>query len=157
MINENITLSNQSNLSKHMGFLKEFKEFAIRGNVVDLAVGVIIGGAFGKIVTSIVNDIMMPPIGLLMQGKNFSELFWSLDGNEYESIVKAKEAGAPILAYGPFLQTVIDFTIVAFCVFLLVKGINKLKKKEPEKPATPPEPSSEEKLLTEIRDLLKNK
>lgn len=140
-----------------MGFLKEFKEFAVKGNVVDLAVGVIIGGAFGKIVTSVVNDIMMPPIGLLMQGKNFSELFWALNGEEYESIAKAKEAGAPILAYGPFIQTVIDFTIIAFCVFLLVKAINRLKKKPVDEPAVAPEPSNEEKLLTEIRDLLKNK
>ena len=133
-------------------FINEFKEFAVKGNAVDMAVGVIIGGAFGKIVTSIVNDIIMPPIGWLIGGVNFSEL----------KCVKiaGEELAAATINYGAFIQTIIDFTIIAFCVFMLVKGINKLakkKKKEEEKPAAPPAPSKEELLLTEIRDLLKNK
>ncbi|HAA01593.1 MAG TPA: large-conductance mechanosensitive channel protein MscL [Flavobacteriales bacterium] len=144
-----------------MGLMKEFREFAMRGNVVDLAVGVIIGGAFGKIVSSLVSDIIMPPIGMLMKGQNFADLFMSLDGNTYESIAKAKEAGAPVLAYGSFLQTVLDFIIVAFAIFMMIKGmnrLNKLKKKEEEAQAAAaaePEPTKEQVLLTEIRDLLK--
>lgn len=140
-----------------MSVLKEFKTFAMRGNVVDLAVGVIIGGAFGKIVSSIVNDIIMPPIGLLLGGVNFSDLFFAIDGQSYESLAKAREAGAPLIAYGAFLQTVIDFLIIAAVIFFLVKGLNSLKKKEEAKPAAPPAPSNEEVLLTEIRDILKNK
>lgn len=140
-----------------MSVLKEFKTFAMRGNVVDLAVGVIIGGAFGKIVSSIVNDIIMPPIGLLLGGVNFSDLFFAIDGQSYESLAKAREAGAPLIAYGAFLQTVIDFLIIAAVIFFLVKGLNSLKKKEEAKPAAPPAPSNEEVLLAEIRDILKNK
>lgn len=140
-----------------MGILKEFKAFAMRGNVVDMAVGVIIGGAFGKIVSSIVNDIIMPPIGLLLGGMNFSDLYVTLDGNTYENLAKAREAGAPLIAYGAFAQTVIDFLIIAAVIFLLIKGLNSMKKKEDAAPAAPPAPTKEESLLTEIRDILKNK
>ena len=134
-------------------FIEEFKAFAVKGNAVDMAVGVIIGGAFGKIVSSIVDDIIMPPIGYLIGGVNFSDLKVVLP-----AIIEGQESAT--INYGNFIQTLIDFLIIAFCVFMLVKGINKLKKKEEEKPAAPapaPEPSAEEKLLTEIRDLLKNK
>ena len=141
-----------------MSMIKEFKEFAMRGNVVDLAVGVIIGAAFGKIVTSMVNDILMPPIGKLMGGVNFSDLFVNLDPSKgaFASLKAAKDAGAAVIAYGAFVNTVIDFLIVAFCIFLVVKGMNALKKKPaPAAPAPPPEPTKQEKLLGEIRDLLK--
>ena len=140
--------------------IKEFKEFAMRGNVVDLAVGVVIGAAFGKIVTSMVNDILMPPIGKAMGGVNFTDLFINLDPvkGPFASLKAAKDAGAAVIAYGSFINTVIDFTIVAFCIFMVVKGVNKLKKKPvPTAPVTPPEPTREEKLLMEIRDLLKVK
>jgi large conductance mechanosensitive channel len=142
--------------------LKEFKEFAMRGNVVDMAVGIIIGAAFGKIVTSVVNDVIMPPIGKMMGNVNFSDLFINLDpsklakdGSVIKSIAQAKEAGAAVIAYGSFINTVIDFTIVAFCIFLIIKAMNTLKKKPAPAPAAPPEPTKEEKLLTEIRDVLK--
>jgi large conductance mechanosensitive channel len=140
-----------------MSLLKEFKSFAMRGNVVDMAVGIIIGGAFGKIITSVVNDLIMPPIGLLLGNVNFTDLFLALDGNSYESLVKAKEMGAPVLAYGAFIQTTVDFLIVAFAIFMLIKGMSKMKKAEEAQPAPEPQPSKEELLLTEIRDLLKNK
>lgn len=136
-------------------FLNEFKEFAVKGNVVDMAVGVIIGGAFGKIVTSVVNDIIMPPIGWLIGGVNFSELKYSLPAKEING-----ELVEATVNYGAFLQTILDFIIIAFCIFMLIKVINKLRAKKEEAPAEPeaaPEPSNEEKLLTEIRDLLKNK
>ncbi len=139
-----------------MGFIKEFKEFAMKGNVVDLAVGVIIGGAFGKIVSSMVNDIIMPPISLVLGDKGFTDLYYALDGKTYESLASARTAGAPIFAYGSFIQTVIDFTILAFIIFLMIKGINTLKKKEEAAaPAPAPEPTVSEKLLMEIRDALK--
>jgi len=134
-----------------MGMLQEFKEFAVKGNVVDLAVAVIVGGAFGKITSSLVNDVIMPPIGLLLGGVNFSELAITLkDATE--------EAAAVTINYGLFLQTVIDFVIIAFVIFMVIKGINASKRKKdevPTAPAAPPEPSNEEKLLAEIRDLLK--
>ena len=134
-----------------MGMLQEFKEFAVKGNVVDLAVAVIVGGAFGKITSSLVNDVIMPPIGLLLGGVNFSELAITLkDATE--------EAAAVTINYGLFLQTVIDFVIIAFVIFMVIKGINASKRKKEEAPAAPPappEPSNEEKLLTEIRDVLK--
>lgn len=136
-------------------FLNEFKEFAVKGNVVDMAVGVIIGGAFGKIVTSVVNDIIMPPIGWLIGGVNFSELKYSLPAKEING-----ELVEATVNYGAFLQTILDFIIIAFCIFMLIKGINKLRAEKEEAPAEPeaaPEPSNKEKLLTEIRDLLKNK
>jgi large conductance mechanosensitive channel len=132
--------------------LKEFKEFAMRGNVVDLAIGVIIGAAFGKIVTSLVSDVLMPPIGLLLGNVDFSNLFLNLNGS-YDTVEAATTAGAPIVKYGLFINTVIDFVIVAFVIFLVVKGLNKLKKKQEAAP--PPGPSAQEKLLMEIRDVLK--
>jgi large conductance mechanosensitive channel len=116
--------------------LKEFKDFVMRGNVLDLAVAVIIGGAFGKIVTSFVNDVLMPPIGLLLGGVNFADLFISLNGQSYASLADAQAAGAPTLNYGVFLNTVIDFLIVAFVIFLIIKAANRMKKPEPA-PATP--------------------
>ena len=137
--------------------IQEFKEFAIKGNAVDMAVGVIIGGAFGKIVSSIVDDIIMPPIGWLIGGVNFSDLKWTLPAVEIPGVTTAAPA---TINYGNFLQTLLDFIIIAFCVFMMVKGINKLSKKKEEEPAAPapdPEPTNEEKLLSEIRDLLKNK
>lgn len=137
-------------------FINEFKAFAVKGNAVDMAVGVIIGGAFGKIVSSIVNDLIMPPIGWLIGGVNFSDLKITLPA---EKIADGIEMQAATINYGSFIQNFIDFVIIAFCVFLLVKGINKLANKKQEKPApTPaPEPSAEEKLLAEIRDLMKEK
>jgi large conductance mechanosensitive channel len=132
--------------------LKEFKEFAMRGNVVDLAIGVIIGAAFGKIVTSLVNDVLMPPIGLLLGNVDFSNLFLNLNGT-YETVEAATSAGAPIVKYGLFINTVIDFVIVAFVIFLVVKGLNRLKRKQEAAP--PPGPTAEERLLMEIRDAIK--
>jgi len=131
-----------------MKMLQEFKAFAMRGNVVDMAVGIIIGGAFGKIVSSFVSDVIMPPIGVLLGGVDFSNL---------SIVIKeaAEEAEAVTLNYGTFLMTVLDFIIIAFAIFMVIKGMNSLKKKEEEKPAPPPEPTKEETLLTEIRDLLK--
>lgn len=139
-------------------FIKEFKEFATRGNVVDMAVGVIIGGAFGKIVTSLVNDVIMPLIGQLTGGLDFSNLFIALSSNHYNTLAEAKEAGVAVLAYGSFIQNVVDFLIIAFCIFLFIKGINVLKKKkeEPTKSVEPPTPSKEELILTEIRDILRS-
>lgn len=135
--------------------LKEFKAFAMRGNVMDMAIGIILGAAFGKIVSSFVGDVLMPPLGLLLGGMNFSNYFLPLAGGAYPTLAAAKEAGAPTLNYGVFLQTVIDFVIVAFAIFLVVKAINSAKRKEEAKPAAPPAPSAQEKLLSEIRDLLK--
>ncbi len=136
--------------------LEEFKKFAMRGNVVDMAVGIIIGAAFGKIVTSMVNDIVMPPIGMLMGGVDFSHLFIDLSGGGYETLAAAEAAGAPIIKYGAFINTVLDFAIVAVSVFMLVKAVNALNRKEDEKPQEAPAPSEEVVLLTEIRDVLKN-
>lgn len=135
----------------------EFKDFAMRGNVVDMAVGIVIGGAFGKIVSSFVKDVLMPPIGLAMGNVDFSNLFVNLSAAGHTTIAAAREAGAPVLAYGSFLQTVVDFIIIAFAIFMVVKGMNSMKRKEETAPAAPPEPSSEEKLLGEIRDLLKSR
>ena len=137
--------------------LKDFREFAMRGNVVDMAIGIVIGAAFGKIVSSFVADILMPPIGLLLGGVDFSNIFIVLGGGEYPSLEAAKEAGAATWNVGLFINTVIDFLIIAFAIFLLVKGINAMKRKEEAKPEAPPAPSNEEVLLTEIRDLLKQK
>jgi large conductance mechanosensitive channel len=136
-------------------FINEFKQFAMRGNVIDMAVGVIIGGAFGKIVSSLVDDVIMPPIGWLIGGVDFSSLKITLPAKE---LAEGVETQAATINYGMFLQNTLDFLIVAFCIFLLIKGINKLTKKKEEAPKeTPaPEPSNEDKLLTEIRDLLKN-
>jgi len=137
--------------------IQEFKEFAMRGNVMDMAVGIIIGAAFGKIVTSLVNDIVMPPIGLLMGNVDFSNLFVSLGmAQPYTSVAEAEAAGAPIIKYGIFINTILDFVIVAFAIFLVIRGINKFRRKqEAAPPPAPPAPSAEEKLLTEIRDLLR--
>ena len=142
-----------------MGFLKEFKEFAVKGNVMDMAVGVIIGGAFGKLVSSLVNDILMPPIGVIMGNTNFSDLKLDISAMR-DAVSTSTEAAEPVYwNYGAFIQQCIDFIILAFCVFLIVKLMNRLnrKKKEEPAPAPEPEPTAEEKLLTEIRDLLKEK
>lgn len=130
--------------------IKEFKEFAVKGNVVDMAVGIIIGAAFGKIVSSFVGDVIMPPIGVLLGGVDFSNLAF---------VIKeaAGEIPAVTIGYGKFIQTVIDFTIIAFTIFIAIKAINTLKRKEEEAPAAPPGPSTQEVLLTEIRDLLKDR
>ena len=128
--------------------IKEFREFIMKGNILDLAVAVIIGGAFGKIVTSFVNDIIMPHIGLLLGGVNFTDLKMVLKAAE-------GEAEAVTLNYGAFVQNIVDFLIVAFVIFMVIKAYNNMQKKEEEAPAAPPEPSNEEKLLGEIRDLLK--
>lgn len=138
-----------------MGIIKEFKEFSIKGNMIDMAVGIIIGGAFGKIVASLVSDIIMPPLGMLLGKVNFTELFVTLDGSDFVSLAAAREVGAPVLAYGNFIQTFIDFLIIAFAIFMMIKGMNRMRKKQEAAPAPPPEPSAQEKLLTEIRDLLK--
>ncbi|MCQ2287874.1 MAG: large conductance mechanosensitive channel protein MscL [Muribaculaceae bacterium] len=140
-----------------MGFIQEFKEFAVKGNVMDMAVGVIIGGAFGKIVTSLVEDIIMPLVSVATGGVNFTDKFVHLGDGTAKTLAAAKEAGEAVFAYGSFIQNVLDFIIIALCIFFMVKGINKLKKKKEEEPAPAPEPGAEEKLLTEIRDLLKNK
>lgn len=133
-----------------MAMLKEFKTFAMKGNVMDMAIGIIIGAAFGKIVSSLVGDVIMPPIGLLLGGVDFSTLAITLK--------QGSEGSEPVLLkYGVFINTVIDFIIIAFSIFLVVKGINKMKKKEEEKPAEPPKPTKEEVLLTEIRDELRKK
>lgn len=137
--------------------LREFREFAMRGNVVDMAVGIIIGAAFGKIVTSLVNDVIMPPLGLLMGQVDFSDLYLNLSSQQYASLTAATEAGAPVIRYGVFVNTVIDFVIVAFAIFMIVRAMNRLRKQESAAPSPPPVPTVEEKLLTEIRDLLKSR
>jgi large conductance mechanosensitive channel len=133
-----------------MGIIKEFKEFAVKGNVVDMAVGIIIGAAFGKIVSSFVADVIMPPIGVLVGGVDFSNLAITLKEVSGEN-------PAVLISYGNFIQTVVDFTIIAFAIFIVIKGINLLKRKEEAAPAPPPEPSAQEVLLAEIRDLLKDR
>ena len=140
-----------------MSLVKEFKEFAMKGNVVDMAVGIIIGGAFGKIVSSVVNDIIMPPIGLLMGGVNFRDLKFVMKQPQLDAAT-GKLSEAVTLNYGQFVQTTVDFIIVAFAIFMMIKGMNSLKKKEEAKPTVaPPAPSREEMLLSEIRDILKTK
>jgi large conductance mechanosensitive channel len=133
-----------------MGMLKEFKEFAVKGNMIDMAVGIIIGAAFGKVVSSLVKDVLMPPLGLLIGGVDFTDLAITLKA-------AADRAEAVTLNYGAFIQTIVDFLIVAFAIFVAIKVINTLKRKEEEAPAVPPKPSNEELLLSEIRDLLKTK
>lgn len=135
--------------------LEEFKKFAMRGNVVDMAVGIVIGGAFGKIISSLVKDVLMPPIGMLVGDIDFSQLFINLGDNTYATLAEAQEAGAATINYGIFLQSIFDFIIVAFAIFMVVKQMNKLKKKEVEAAATPPKPTKDQELLTEIRDLLR--
>ena len=131
-----------------MSLIKEFKAFAVRGNVIDMAVGIIIGGAFGKIVSSFVADVVMPPVGVLLGGVDFAKL--SITVKEATETAEAVK-----INYGSFLNTIIDFIIIAFVIFMVIKAINKMKKEEEEKPAAPPAPSKQEILLTEIRDLLK--
>jgi large conductance mechanosensitive channel len=133
--------------------LKEFRDFAMRGNVIDMAIGVIIGAAFGKIVSSLVADVLMPPIGLLMGNMDFSNLFIDMSGQSHPTLAAAKDAGAAVIAYGAWLNTVIDFIIIAFVIFLVVRQVNRLKKAEPA--PSPPGPTKEELLLAEIRDILK--
>ena len=144
---------------KSLGFFGEFKEFIKKGNVVDMAVGVVIGTAFGAIVTSLVNDIIMPLISLLTGGLNFSNWFVALDGKEYATLEDATNAGAATINYGNLISVVLNFLIVAFCIFLVVKAINKMKRKkeEPAKEEEPPKKSDEVVLLEEIRDLLKKR
>lgn len=134
--------------------LKEFKDFAMRGNVVDLAVGFILGGAFSTIVSSLVKDVIMPPVGLMMGGVDFAGLFHALDGEAYESLAAAQEVGAATINYGLFINNVISFIVVALALFFLIRSMNAMKKKEEAAPAAPPKPSNEEVLLAEIRDLL---
>jgi large conductance mechanosensitive channel len=131
-----------------MSMMQEFKTFAMRGNVIDMAVGIVIGAAFGKIVSSLVADVLMPPLGLMLSQVDFSQLALTLrDASDGAAAVE--------LRYGAFIQSIVDFGIVAFAIFMVVKGINRMKKKEEEKPAPPPAPTKEETLLGEIRDLLK--
>jgi len=145
-----------------MAIIKEFKQFAMRGNVVDLAIGVIIGGAFGKIVNSVIEDMIMPIIGKVVGNVDFSNLYYplsdkilKLDGH-WPALVDAKKLG-PVFAYGNFITILINFIILAFCIFMLIKGMNTLQRKEEAKPAPVPGPTPDQKLLTEIRDLLKAK
>jgi large conductance mechanosensitive channel len=135
-----------------MSILQEFREFALKGNVIDLAVGVIIGAAFGKIVTSLVNNLMMPLLGLLLGKVDFSNLFLVLNGQQVASLKEATDKGVPVLAYGLFINTVIEFLIIAFCLFILIKQVNRFKK-----PPVASGPTPQEVLLTEIRDLLKTR
>jgi len=135
--------------------LQEFKKFAMRGNVVDMAVGIIIGAAFGKIVSSLVSDVIMPLVGKIMGNVDFSQLFIDISGGGYATLAAAKEAGAATINYGIFINTVLDFVIIAFAIFMVIRGMNNMKKKEEEKPAEPAKPSEEVLLLQEIRDALK--
>ena len=134
--------------------LQEFKEFALRGNVVDMAVGIIIGAAFTTIVRSLVDDIVMPPLGVVTGGVDFSNMFVALNGETYPSLAAAKQAGAPTINFGVFINNVISFAIVAFVLFMAVKGMNRLRRKQDEEPQTEPPPSREVQLLEEIRDEL---
>ena len=140
--------------------LKEFKEFAVKGNMLDMAVGIIVGAAFGTIVQSLVKDVVMPPIGLMLGGVDFTDMFMTLSEGAtpgpYATLAAAQEAGAVTVNYGVFGNALISFIIVAFTVFLVVRGFNKMKREEEAAPAAPPKPSAEETLLTEIRDLLKS-
>lgn len=139
-----------------MSMVKEFREFAMRGNVLDLAIGVVIGAAFGKIVSSVVADVVTPILGLLIGGVDFSDLAITLKAAIPETAAEAAKP-AVLLSYGKFIQTIFDFTIIAFAIFLLIKGVNRLKRKHEAAPPPPPGPTAEEQLLTEIRDLLKAK
>jgi large conductance mechanosensitive channel len=134
--------------------LNEFKEFALRGNVMDMAVGIIIGAAFSTIVRSLVDDMIMPPIGVITGGVDFSSIFIALNGEHYDSLAVAKQAGAPTMNIGLFINNVISFLIVAFVLFMAIKGMNQLRRKQEEEPASEPPPSREVQLLEEIRDAL---
>jgi large conductance mechanosensitive channel len=140
-----------------MSVFKEFREFAVKGNAIDLAVGVVIGAAFGAIVNSLVKDIIMPPIGLATGGVDFSNLFIDLSGVHHATLKAAQEAGAATINVGVFINTVINFLIIAVAIFLMVKGINSMRRKEEAAPAEPAAPSTQEVLLTEIRDILKTR
>ena len=139
--------------------LKEFKEFAAKGNMLDMAVGIVIGAAFATIISSLVNDIIMPPIGMVLGGVDFSELFVVIGQGDpagpYATLAAAKESGAVTINWGLFVNALITFVIIAFALFMVIKGFNSMKREEEAAPAAPPEPSAEEKLLTEIRDLLR--
>jgi large conductance mechanosensitive channel len=137
--------------------LKEFKEFALRGNVVDMAVGIIIGAAFSTIVRSLVDDIIMPPMGVITGGVDFSNMFIPLNGEHYDTLAQARQAGVATINYGTFINNVISFAIVAFVLFMVVKGMNQLRRKQEEQPASEPPPSREVQLLEEIRDALVKK
>lgn len=144
-----------------MSLIKEFREFIMKGNVLDLAVAVIIGGAFGKIVTSLVNDIIMPPIGILLGKVDFKQLKFVVQSGK-DAVMNGTQVVSPAVAevslnYGAFIQNTIDFILIGFCIFMVLKAYQKVTKKKEEAPVAPPEPSNEEKLLTEIRDLLKDK
>jgi len=149
-VGQELLIFNEVNI---MGMLQEFKEFTMKGNVVDMAVGVIIGGAFGKIVSSLVADVIMPPIGVLLGGVDFSDL--SVTIKEASKNAAGVDVPAVVISYGKFIQTVVDFTIIAAAIFFLIKALNSFKKKAEEAPSAPPAPSNEEILLAEIRDLLK--
>ena len=138
-----------------MSMIKEFKEFAMRGSVVDLAVGIVIGGAFGKIVASFVNDVLMPPIGMLLGGVSFTDLQYILQ--ESSTNEAGEEVAAVAINYGMFIQSIVDFVIIAFAIFIVVKAMNSMKKKEEAAPAAPPAPTKDQELLTEIRDALLKK
>ena len=140
-----------------MGMIDEFKEFAVKGNAIDLAVGVVLGAAFGKIVTSLVDDIIMPPIGLALGGVDFTNLFVNLGPGSYTSLAEAKAAGAPTLNYGNFLQNVVDFLLVALALFLIIRVINRLRRRREEAPAAPAVPPEDVVLLREIRDTLQRR
>jgi large conductance mechanosensitive channel len=138
-----------------MSVIQEFKQFAMRGNVIDLAVGVVIGGAFGKIVDSLVKDVVMPPLGALMGGVDFTHLYLDLSGGAYASMEAAEKAGAPLVKYGAFINSVVDFTIIALAIFVAVKVMNRLQRKPEEVAPAPAAPSEDILLLREIRDALK--
>ena len=140
-----------------MSMMKEFKEFAMKGNVIDLAVGVIIGGAFGKIVDSLVKDIVMPIVGRLIGGVDFGQLYINLGSEAFDTLAAAEKAGAPLIKYGNFINTSINFLIIAFAIFMAIKAINKLKRAEPAAPAAPAPEPEDIKLLREIRDSLKQR
>jgi large conductance mechanosensitive channel len=135
--------------------MQEFKEFAMRGNVVDLAVGVVIGGAFGKIVDSMVKDVIMPVVGKILGGVDFKQLYINLGDQAFDTLEAAEKAGAPLIKYGAFINTIVDFIIVAFVIFMVVKGMNKMKRQEEAAPAAPPAPPEDVLLLREIRDSLR--
>ena len=138
-----------------MSFVSEFKQFAMRGNVIDLAVGVVIGGAFGKIVDSLVKDVIMPPVGAMLGGVDFKHFYLNLSGKTFDSLEAAEKAGAPLIKYGAFIQSVVDFTIIAFAIFMVVKAINSMQRQEEAAPAAPPPTPEDIVLLREIRDTLK--
>ncbi len=138
-----------------MSMMQEFKEFAMRGNVVDLAIGVIIGGAFGKIVDSLVKDVIMPVVGKALGGVDFKQLYINLGDQVFETLDAAEKAGAPLIKYGAFINTIVDFIIVAFVIFMVIKAMNKMKRQQEAAPPAPAEPSEDVLLLREIRDSLK--